>query len=431
MESVQVQHAEAYGPQSYPPYFHNLKAASNSPLHIASEWGDEPDELPLKLKVSATMVETPSKRVQAVHLLTPGKSNSSPAHGTTNLKFGLSTADLAAPSPPPVTKVGKTVQPVDVLWAMLNDIVGKDKMAKFGQYTLRLLLFHLKNTQQWLSDEMVNIKLINRTYANTERIMDLVMNFLQNPQGFARVLIILICSVFNLRFEAVVPALGIYRQFLRFGKSPFRIRNLYGKFRELVDWSSSKWHFSPKLFLNATLGELISLYYSVNDESILMSKLGLLKNPTVKSFVSRHESYAWYCESWFALYNAYSNLQHLRQQEMDVKIQIQVKKRARAISKQLLGGGSVHNPIPSISSSNLDDDSKDTIALKEIMFKKTNAHIDIYKTLSDIVFNSYTVWGMALHFDTVQIWMGISASFLSSVKLYREKKKELVSNRKT
>lgn len=116
---------------------------------------------------------------------------------------------------------------------------------------------------------------------------------------------------------------------------------------------------------------------------------------------------------------------------MDVKIQIQVKKRARAISKQLLGGGSVHNPIPSLSSSNLDDDSKDNLALKEIMFKKTNANIDIYKTLSDIVFNSYTVWGMALHFDTIQIWMGISASFLSSVKLYREKKKELVSKCKT
>lgn len=432
MELVQVQHTEEYGPQNaFPPYFHNLKASSNSPLHVASEWGGDYDQdLPLKSKSSATAVETPLKKVAAVHLITPGKSNNSPAQSPM-LKLGTSTADLAAPSPPPETKVGRKVQPTDVLWAMLNDIVGKDKMAKFGQYTLRLLLYHSQKTQDWLSDELVNIKLINKTYARTEHIMDLVMNFLQNPQGFARVLIILICSVFNLRFAAVVPALGMYRQFLRFGKSPFRIRNLYNKIRDSVDTSSTKWKISPSIFSNTTLGEVISLYYSLNDESILMSKVGLIQNPTVKNFVSKHEAYAWYCESWYALYNAYVNLQHLRQQEMDVKIQIQVKKRARAISKQLLGGGSVHNPIPSLSSSNLDDDSKDNLALKEIMFKKTNANIDIYKTLSDIVFNSYTVWGMALHFDTIQIWMGISASFLSSVKLYREKKKELVSKCKT
>lgn len=417
MELVHVQ--ETYG--SVPAYFHNLKAASNSPLHVASEWGD-PDDLPLK----KGSLETPQKKVQ-VHLLTPGKSQNSPAQNAT-VRRGSSTADSAAPSPPPETKKGVKVQPVDVLWAMLNDIVGKDKMAKFGQYTLRLLLYHSKNTQDWLSDEMINVKLINRTYASTERVMDLVMNFLQNPQGFARVLVILICSVFNLRFAAVVPAIGIYRQFLRFGKSPFRIRNLYWKIRAAMN-NPAKWTFNPSLFSSTTLGEILSLYYSINDESILMGKLGLLKNPTVKDFVSRHESYAWYCESWFALYNAYSNLQHLSQQEMDAKIQIQVKKRARAISRQLLGGGSV-NPIPSLTSSNLDDDSRDTLALKEIMFKKTNAHLDIYKTLSDIVFNSYTVWGLALHFQTVQIWMGILASFLSSVKLYREKKKELVGNRK-
>lgn len=416
MELVHVQ--ETYG--NVPAYFHNLKAASNSPLHVASEWGD-PEELPLK----KAALDTPSKKVQ-VHLVTPAKSQNLPAQNA--LVRRGSTADSAAPSPPPETKKGKIVQPIDVLWAMLNDIVGKDKMAKLGQYTLRLLLFHSKNTQNWLSDEMVNIKLINRTYASTDRVMDLVMGFLQNPQGFIRVLVILVCSVFNSRFAAVVPAIGMYRQFLRFGKSPFRIRNLYWKIRNAVD-KSAKWTINPSLFSKATLGEVLSLYYSINDESILLGKLGLLKNPKIKDFVSRHESYSWYCESWFALYNAYNNLQYLSQQEMDVKIQIQVKKRARAISKQLLGGGSL-NPIPSLSSSSLDDDSRDTIALKEILFNKTNAHLDIYKTLSDIVFNSYSVWGLALHFDTIQIWMGILASFLSSVKLYREKKKELVGNRK-
>ena len=33
----------------------------------------------------------------------------------------------------------------DIFWSMLNDLVGKDKMAKVGQYTLRLLVYHAGN----------------------------------------------------------------------------------------------------------------------------------------------------------------------------------------------------------------------------------------------------------------------------------------------
>lgn len=307
---------------------------------------------------------------------------------------------------------------------MVNDITGKDKLAKFGQYSLRLLLHHLKKTQDYLSDDVVNIRIIDKTYASTDKIFDFVVNFVRNPRAFARVFMILVCLVFTLRLSAVVPALGTYRQFLRFGKSPFRIRALYKKVRDsLVLDDDKNWKLGSKFFTKGTLGDFISLYYSVNDEMLLLFKLKFLRSPQLKRIAGDHESYAWFSESWLALFNAYNSLQKLRQQEMDAKILIQVKKRARALSKQILGGTALHT-YPSVSP-NIEDDSRDVIALKEIQFKRTNAILDIYKTLSDIVFNSYTVFNIALPFDTIQIWMGISASFLSSVKLYREKKRML------
>lgn len=438
MESVQIHlnldplNPSPAGPlHQYLPLF-SADKSTNSPLHFSSEWEEAYLESANRMATTVTQMETPSKlrgKTVPVHLISPAKSaNASPMGRILSVLKNNTKADLAAPTPPPEAKTTKAVHSADVLWAMVNDITGKDKLAKFGQYTLRLLLHHSAQTQTYLSDDVVNIKLINKTYKETGKIFDLIVNFLQNPRAFARVLVILVCSVFKLRFEATVPALGMYRQFLRFGKSPFRIRALFNKVRESSyrDPITNTWKISDKLFSNATLGEVVSLYYSLNDEGLLLYKLKFLRNPTLRKFVGRHESYAWYCDSWLALYNAWNNLNRLSQKEIDVKIQIQVKKRARAISKQLLGGTALYSSDLSVSS--LEEDSKDAQTLKEIQFRKTNATLDIYKTISDIVFNSYTVFSIPLHFPTIQIWMGISASLLSSIKLFREKKRLMVKN---
>lgn len=419
-------------PPHYPHYYTSTKPVPNSPLHFSSEW-EEAFIDTNRMTTTITQMETPSKlkaKTAPIHLITPGKTggiNSPMGRILSIQKYGTSKADLAAPTPPPERQLARKVHTMDVLWAMVNDITGKDKLAKFGQYTLRLLVHHSNTTQKYLSDDVVNIRLINKTYQETGRISELLLNFLQHPREFARILVILICSVFKLRFLATVPALGMYRQFLRFGKSPFRVRALIKKIADysFQDPVTKSWKLSEKFFSNNTLGEVVSLYYSLNDEALLLYKLKFLRNPTLRKFVGKHESYAWYCDSWLALYNAYKNLNRLNQKEMDVRIQIQVKKRARVISKQLLGNsGHSHD----FGSPLVDDDSKDTLALKEIQFRKTNAKLDIYKTLSDIVFNSYTVFNVALPFDTIQIWMGISASLLSSIKLFREKKQLMVKD---
>lgn len=397
----------------------------NSPLHLSSEWDDAYIE---NRMTTVTQVETPSKkpRTVPVHLVTPGKPNTSstPMQRVVLSRYSTAKADLAAPTPPPEPRSPKKVHMADVFWAMLNDITGKDKMAKFGQYTLRLLLHHSKKAQDTLSDDVVNVKMINRTYKETDRMMHLVMNFIQNPRAFARIIAILVCLVFRLRFQATVPMLGMYRQFLRFGKSPFRIRALLRKIADNTyqDAATKAWKISDKLFSNATLGEAVSLYYLLNDEALLLYKLKLLRNAPLRKIVGRHESYAWYCDLWLALYNLWASLQRLSNREMEVKILIQVKKRARALLRQMLGGTALDSELVP------EDESADAQMLREIQFRKTNALLDVWKTLSDIVFNSYTVFGMALHFDTIQIWMGISASTLSCIKLFREKRRLLVKD---
>ncbi|RCK57492.1 Peroxisomal membrane protein PEX25 [Candida viswanathii] len=281
-----------------------------------------------------------------------------------------------------------------IFWSMLNDLVGKDKLAKVSQYTLRLLVYHATKSQTYLSDEHINIKLINDRYNDNEK---------------------------KEKAAGMINGLSMYRQFLRFGKTPFRLRDLIVKFKQNITFKNNNLEINrANLFNRTTLGQFFSLYYGINDESTLLYKLKVLTDPTYKTFATRHESYGWYCETWLALYNAYENLQNLIQQEMDLKIQIQVKNKAKQISKQLLGGANVMNFS---NSSNGSDDSK---LLLDIQFKKNNAWIDIYKNLSDLAFNTYTVFQIKLPFDTWQIWMGISASTLSTIKLYRETKRSMI-----
>ncbi|CAK7893314.1 peroxisomal membrane protein Pex25p [[Candida] anglica] len=400
---------------------------------LHSEWIDSPLNSPTKqMSSSYTKVyETPSKS-KALNFITP-VSDAKDAS-----KRELSVGPFGRPNTPPVTSetinnnnittVKKQVKSMDIFWDMLNDVTGKDKLAKFGQYALRLLIHWANRSETYLSDSQINIKSINLRYNNREKKLNLFMNFLKHPQNFVRVIIVLVCSIFSTKFAGMVKGLSMYRQFLRFGKTPFRVRKLLGKFnsslgvtKDGIDYLDLD-NFNKQFLNKSTLGDVLGLYYGMNDESLLLYKLNFLTNKRLHRIVSRHESLAWYYDTIFGLYNAYGTLQDLSSKEFELKIQIQVKSRARVLSKQLLGGVATHNnENPNIQV----NDDKDLMKLKEIQFKKHNAYLDIYKGLSDFIFNSYTVFNARLPFDTLQIWMGISASTLSIVKIYRETKKRL------
>ena len=328
---------------------------------------------------------------------------------------------------PPVAKINpaklassaKNVNNFDIFWSMLNDVVGKDKLAKFSQYSLRLLLFWADRGEKYLSDPTLNFDIISKRYNDREKQLNLFYNFLKHPQNFVKIIIVMVLNIFQQRFAGMVKGLGLYRQFLRFGKSPFRLNSIVKKFTNTASKASNMEDFTEMFFSRSTMDDLIGFYYNFNDEGSLLYKLGMLNNKTIHKFVSKHEAYAWYCDTLFGLYKTYIDLQDIYQKELELKIQIQVKSRSRVISRQLLGSGE------STSTNFNSSDERDLQRLKEIEFSKQNLYLDVYKLLSDFSFNSYTVFNAKLPFATFQIWMGMSASFLSIVKLYRQTKMKL------
>lgn len=397
-----------------------VESTQNSPDNISKILEDQ-----VKMSTTTAMAtgsnikyETPLKSKNNYAYLPPHHEDVHKLDKAELLSQASSTASTIPPKPPVISNW-------KIFWSMLNDIVGKDKMAKVGQYTLRLLVFHATQAQDYLSDDKVNIAAIKLRYDDSTKQLELIKNFIKHPSDFVRVIAIIVCSLFKTRFAGVINGLSMYRQFLRFGKTPFRIRDLIVKFKTNISFKNKLLQINElELFTRSTLGQFFSLYYGINDESILLYKLKFLTSPTYKTFVTRHESYGWYCESWLALYNTYENLTSLTQQEMDLKIAIQVRNKAKILSKQLLGGADILNLTSSTYNSS--SNSEDELKLKDIMFKKTNCWIDIYKLLADLGFNTYTVFSIALPFQTWQIWMGIAASSLSTIKLYRETKDKMI-----
>lgn len=325
----------------------------------------------------------------------------------------------------PIEKeVIKKVSPIDILFSMINTIVGKDKLAKVGQYLLRLLIYHANQTKDYLSDDHINVDVIDKRYNDRSKKHDLIRNFLKHPMDFARIVIILFCSRFSKRFQGMVNGLSTYRQFLRFGKTPFRVRAISLKLSSAV-----KTNQYENILNRNFLGDMIGLYYGITDECLLLFKLGILTNKNLRKVAGRHEALSWYYDTLLGIFNAVENINALSQQEMDLKIQIQVKSKAKSLSKQILGLNNKNTGDSTLLTYlNENSNGSDMKKLKELQFKKFNAYLDFYKWMSDLIFDSYTVFHWKLPFDTFQIWFGLSAAMLSSWKIFRETKRKLQSS---
>lgn len=301
----------------------------------------------------------------------------------------------------------------DIFWKIINTIVGKDKLAKVSQYSLRLIIYHAKTLKTSLLAEKIDLNSLPATHS------ELFQYFLSEPQLFIKSVLLFLCNLVGTNLTGLTNGLGLYRQFLRFGKSPFKIRLLGLKLHKLINLS--KMSVDPSLFTKKTIGDFTGLYYCIHDEMGLLYKLKFYNNKAVQQYCSKHEAIGWYSETILALYNTWDSLSSLSQQEIDMKIQIQVKQKAKLLSKQILSNNNISLNFPQDRVS-----TTDLKTLSDLQFKKNNAWLDVYKNLSDLCFNTYTVFNIPLSFPTIQIWMGISASTLSIVKIYRETKKSMI-----
>lgn len=284
------------------------------------------------------------------------------------------------------------VPPSKIMLSLLNTLVGKDKIAKTAQYALRILLLY---TKSFLGSKQKSLRV-----------------------GKLNQILLVLCKEFQDRSTGVVAGLSLYRQLLRFGKTPFRVQGLYGKLKSssLKVWQTEE-----------SLGDVIDLYYGVCDEILLLFKMGALRSGKLRQLAGKHEMYSWYYDIILGLKQTYCKLKEVERREMAIKIRLQVKQRAKKFllesplsPAQSPSASQIHSPSLS-SSGQLSPLPKELIDIGE---ERRLLRIDLMRLMCDFSFNSVDIFNLKVP-QSLYLLFGLTSGSLGLTKAWIAMERQL------
>ncbi|CDK29654.1 unnamed protein product [Kuraishia capsulata CBS 1993] len=332
-----------------------------------------------------------------------------------------------------------------ILMKLIETLAGKDKLGKVVQYGLRILLFYSKRSTSFL--QRTHAEGLKFPTGDYKGIAGVIMGLIQRPEFVALFLL----KDFETRAAGVVSGLSMYRQMLRCGKTPFRLVNLAYKLSATASVFANKGvekgilNVRDKWFTPTTLSDLLSVYYSIFDESLLLFKLGVFGDPRFRRFAVKHEALAWYYNIILGLYKSLSKLSTLKESQNQIKINQQVRQRAKALMRNSVNASSsprsavtssyynyqsptlrAVSPSPSVRRGLLSS-AASTAAQEEIdeLGKQIkNEQIEILKLLCDFVFDTITVFELKVY-EPVHLSFGLGAGALAMSKVWMQVKEDL------
>lgn len=306
----------------------------------------------------------------------------------------------------------------DIFKNVLGKLGGKDRIAKILQYVLNLLKYYLTNTRRFLIDtKFENLSLDPRLHY-------------KNPLKYFKLLIFLNSTMLERKIFDITKNISIFRQMLRFGGTPYRIRQFLIKFNKFIKSGPTNLINIYKFWINEdSLGDFIDLYYGICDEIILLYKLNVFTIPNFKTFIGKHEAYSWYMDILLGLKKNYNKLQENRNKQLQLNIQNQVKQKASLLSKRLMD--SIGNNSPMKSQILREFNTKSPILSNqydlEIEALKHEERIimtDLVRLSFDFVCDSIDIFKLELNPSVYLICGAISGSFGLS-KVWMMSKREL------
>lgn len=310
----------------------------------------------------------------------------------------------------------QTVAKFEIFKSVLGKLGGKDRIAKVLQYVLNLLKYYLTSTRRFVINEKFdNLSLDPRLILKT------------GPIKYLKLLMFLNSTMWEKKIFEVTKNISIFRQTLRFGGTPYRIRSFLSKINKFVKLPNFT-NFQTIWFNEESLGDFIDLYYGICDEIILLYKLNVFTNQNFKSFVSKHEAYSWYLDIMLGLKRNYVKLQENRNKQLQLNIQYQVKQKASLLSKRLIeniGNSPIKSQIlrefnnkSPINQSSLD------LEISSLKHEEKIIMTDLIRLSFDFVCDSIDIFDLKLNPAVYLVCGAISGTFGLS-KVWIMSKKEL------
>lgn len=330
-----------------------------------------------------------------------------------------------------VDEVQVIVKNIDILKKVFGTLGGKDKLAKISKYVLDLLKLFISKSRHRIT---VLDPSVLTYYSKVLNQLNLRM-ILKHPLTISKILLVALSQNFENKATIISTNLSVFRQILRFGGTPFRVRSMCNKLSSTVrdvskaGDSVTKLNAINKLWLNeGSLGDFIDLYYGIMDELVLLHKFKVWSHAPFYSWVSKHEALSWYYDILLGLKKAWSTLQQIKQRQLELEIQLQVKKRAVELSSKIQGRGA--SPIKQQLLQDLQQENSTKIStteqLQELQHEKNILYLDIIRLSFDFLADTTDVFNMKTPPGTYAL-LSLFSGMLGFSKLWITAKKELSS----
>ncbi|TID26152.1 hypothetical protein CANINC_002847 [Pichia inconspicua] len=295
-----------------------------------------------------------------------------------------------------------TPSPFAIFNACVNDLTGKDKLAKVVQYTIRLL--------NDIYTVCVDVK-------REGRLVDVL-------------------AYLTKRLALLLQGLNAYRHMLRAGTMPFRLWKLLChlrySLRVLLDKSKAN---STAMRVEKVVqywtrremfSEFINLWYAFSDEILLLFRFKLLlrekeggwkMSEKLFYWAEDHELYAWMAIILNGLYNDWKKLAILKEKEASIILNQRVRARTVKIVNGLHGKGQVQLPIQV-------DRGDEVSQLAEVRHEMRTIYINSVRLGCDFLFDGKYVfrWDM---YKPLHTSLGFISGILGVVNTWRSQREKL------
>lgn len=367
----------------------------------------------------------------------------------------------------------------EIFHACVNDLTGKDKLAKVVLYSIRLLttindIHGLGNPS--IARSIRSAKLMEKTIEKqTDIILDdsipttttsssspssSILNFssinyilpiisrfliksstLISKSKLQRCLLLLLAFLVN-KLSDLMNGLSIYRHLLRAGTIPFRIWKFSNHIRYTIKILLDRSKFDStaikleKILKYWTSKDLISqianFWYAISDEILLIFRFKLLLegkhggskfSKALYAWAEDHELYSWMATILLGLNNDWNKLILLKDKESKIILNQKVRTR----TKRIVGDFKRKNGV--LQSLDLEDDYElNSIYLNKLEETRKDiktVEINSIRLLCDLVFDAKYIFHLNMN-KIIHVFLGVSSGCLGLYNVWRQQKERLI-----
>lgn len=371
----------------------------------------------------------------------------------------------------------KTPSKFEIFHACINDLTGKDKLAKLTAYSIRLLsTIHdvhglgnpeirrltsssklMEDTINKQADIIISDDISTYSSSPSNSILNLtpLTYFLPiisksiiklssglNTTKLERYLLILLAFLVS-KLADLMAGLGIYRHLLRAGTIPFRIwkftNHITHSIRLLMDRSqveNSSIRIKKVLDYwtsSDMISQIASFWYALSDEILLIFRFKLLLDGdkggsalsnALYKWAEDHELYSWMATILVGLNKDWNRWLLLKDEESRVILNQKVRARTRRIVGDLIRKNRVSSPLL-----DTDDELEGTIyndKIEETRKEIKTIQINLVRLLCDLIFDAKYIfhWDM---YKPFHVSLGVMSGCLGFYNVWRQQKERLTN----